>query len=739
MPEKKIKPTLKTDPVDVLHIDYQQLFNSLPDQYLAFYPDDPDFTIAAESQAHAINTMVTPGDAVGKPVFDVFPDTSEKHIKTGVSDFKESLRKVIRTGRPDIMDTLQYDIPRPDGTMETRFWQLTHYPLFDSNHKLELLVQSTHDVTQEVTAGNKLQRAEQRLDEALEVGQIATWSWNISSNKIIGDRNLALLFGISEKDAAKGLPLPAFLDAIYEDDRDRVTKEISDVLKSGDRYVSEYRTVTRDGVIRWVIVRGRIERNVKGEPINFPGALVDITERKIVENNLTYLAKASAVLSESLDYRQTLQTIAKLMVPDFTDWCGIEILDENNILQQVAVAHKDPEKVKWAQELRRTQGPPNLQESSGTANVLRTGKPEFYPHISDELLVASAKDKKELKLLRDLALSSVIIVPLKVNNKAVGVISLIATDGKRDFTESDLEMAEGLANRASLAMTNAALYDEAQRELAERTRLEEALWTANEELESRVEARTSELAAAILGLQRSNQELQDFAYVASHDLQEPLRKIQAFGNLLQNEYNDVLGEGSDYLARMRNAAARMSALIEDILSFSQVSTKGREFIPVNLKTVVQEVVSDLEVRISDTHATLNIIDLPTIHADPMQMRQLLQNLIANGIKFHRDDAAPVITIRASTVVPSNDKIKYCRLEIEDNGLGFDEKYLDRIFAVFQRLHNRDSYEGTGIGLAVCRKIVERHGGTITATSKLGKGSTFIIMLPMRHKKGENLL
>jgi PAS domain S-box-containing protein len=739
MPEKKIKPILKTKTVDAAHIDYRQLFNSLPDQYLAFYLDDPDFTIAAESQAHATNTMVKPGEAIGKPVFDVFPDTSDKYISTGVSDFKESLRKVIRTGKPDVMDTLQYDLRRPDGTMETRFWQLTHYPLFDSANKLALLVQSTHDITKEVTAGNKLLRAEQRLDEALEVGQIATWSWNIASNKIIGDRNLALLFGISELDAARGMPLPVFLNAVHDDDKERVTKEIADVLKSGDNYVSEYRTITRTGIIRWVIVRGRIERNAKGEPINFPGALVDITERKTVENNLTYLAKASAVLSESLDYRKTLQTIAQLMVPDFADWCGVEILDENNVLQQVVVAHKDPEKVRWAQELRQKQGPPNLEESSGTANVLRTGKPEFYPHISDELIVASAKDKKELKLLRDLALSSVIIVPLKMNNKPVGVISLIATGGKRDFTESDLEMAEALATRASLAMTNAALYDDAQRELAERTRLEEALRAANEELESRVEERTSELAAANRGLQRSNQELQDFAYVASHDLQEPLRKIQAFGNLLQTEYSAVLGEGSDYLDRMRNAAARMSALIEDILSFSRVSTKGREFAPVNLKTIAQEVVGDLEIRIQDTGAVVDIGDLPTIHADPMQMRQLLQNLIANAIKFHREDAAPVIKLRASIVTPSDGKIKYCRLEIEDNGLGFDEKYLDRIFAVFQRLHNRDSYEGTGIGLAVCRKIVERHGGTITATSRLGKGSTFIILLPMRHKKGENLV
>jgi light-regulated signal transduction histidine kinase (bacteriophytochrome) len=239
-------------------------------------------------------------------------------------------------------------------------------------------------------------------------------------------------------------------------------------------------------------------------------------------------------------------------------------------------------------------------------------------------------------------------------------------------------------------------------------------------------------------LNRSNQELQDFAYVASHDLQEPLRKIQAFGNLLEEEYGDKLGDGKDYLRRMRSAAARMSALIEDILSFSRVTTKGRSFTPVDLNKVAVEVLEDLETRIEDTGATIHIEKLPTIDADAMQVRQLLQNLIANALKFHKPDVAPVVKISSLTEISQRDRRKLCTITIQDNGVGFDEKYLDRIFAVFQRLHSRDSYEGTGIGLAVCRKIVERHGGTISATSKPGHGAAFIVSLPVHHKKGETL-
>ncbi len=202
------------------------------------------------------------------------------------------------------------------------------------------------------------------------------------------------------------------------------------------------------------------------------------------------------------------------------------------------------------------------------------------------------------------------IVPLKIRGQTVGAITFISAEQKRHYNETDMETAMALSGRASLAMTNASYYQDAQAELAARTRLEEELRQANEELERRVAARTVQLEDTNSSLQRSNQELQNFAYVASHDLQEPLRKIQAFGNLLEAEYAEGLGEGKDYLARMQNAAKRMSALIEDILEFSRVTTKGREFVQVNLKTIVHEVLDDLEVRIADTKAVLEIGDLP---------------------------------------------------------------------------------------------------------------------------------
>jgi two-component system sensor kinase FixL len=242
-------------------------------------------------------------------------------------------------------------------------------------------------------------------------------------------------------------------------------------------------------------------------------------------------------------------------------------------------------------------------------------------------------------------------------------------------------------------------------------------------------------------LEFSNRELQDFASVAAHDLQEPLRKIQAFSDRLKIKAKpDLKPESVDYLDRIQNSANRMQVLINDLLTYSRVTTKAQPFAEVDLNRVVFQVVSDLEVRMEQSKGFVDFDGLPMIQADETQMHQLFQNLIGNALKFRRPGVDPVVKVIANILKasPLRREGPAVEIKIQDNGIGFEEKYLDRIFTIFQRLHGRQEYEGTGIGLAVCRKIVDRHGGLITASSALGEGSTFIITLPLQQITSENL-
>ncbi|RIV19497.1 PAS domain S-box protein [Fibrisoma montanum] len=277
--------------------------------------------------------------------------------------------------------------------------------------------------------------------------------------------------------------------------------------------------------------------------------------------------------------------------------------------------------------------------------------------------------------------------------------------------------------------------------------------TLSVELDQQVQLRTQELKAANYELTKSNQELtelnsllvrsnenlQKFAFIASHDLQEPLRKIQSFADLLKTTYSDELGTGLDLLNRMQLAASWMSTLIRDLLSFSRIATMRDTSDWVSLSDIVGLALSDLDHAIEETDAILSIGPLPVVQGDPAQLNLLFQNLLSNALKFRRPGVAPHIAVKASWLAADHlpeglklswEAIAYHRIDIVDNGIGFEEKYLDRIFQVFQRLHSRNEFAGTGIGLAICEKIVTNHGGAISATSRPGQGATFTIYLPI---------
>ncbi|GAB3804845.1 CHASE3 domain-containing protein [Spirosoma humi] len=275
---------------------------------------------------------------------------------------------------------------------------------------------------------------------------------------------------------------------------------------------------------------------------------------------------------------------------------------------------------------------------------------------------------------------------------------------------------------------------------------EERYAALSAELEQQVKQRTQELATANEALltsnnllSRSNENLQQFAYIASHDLQEPLRKVQSFGDLLKDQYADQIGGGVVYLERMQGAAARMSTLIRDLLSYSRIHTQRETTAEVSLNEVVKAVLIDLELTIANSGADVQVGPLPTVPGDASQLGQLFQNLLTNALKFRRNDTQPIIQVTARWVsadhLPAGRKttlgsaLAYHCIEVSDNGIGFDEKYVDRIFQIFQRLHGKSEFDGTGIGLAVCEKVAANHGGFISARSEAGHGATFSLFLP----------
>jgi len=257
---------------------------------------------------------------------------------------------------------------------------------------------------------------------------------------------------------------------------------------------------------------------------------------------------------------------------------------------------------------------------------------------------------------------------------------------------------------------------------------------AQENLELKVNERTRELLDKNEELELKNHELQQFAWVVSHDLKEPIRKIEIFIRLLKEKFvpNDSLAV--DYIDRTIRASERMTKLISDLLEYSRLSSDA---IPeaINLNDLVTDVLSDLDYHAEQKNATINVQPLPTLSAVPSQMRQIFQNLIGNAIKFSKTDVAPKISIECERISEKSfdsavsDDGNYFRITVSDNGIGFEEMYLDKIFVIFQRLNDRESYEGTGIGLAIAKKIIEKHNGLITAQSQLGKGAVFKIILP----------
>jgi PAS domain S-box-containing protein len=460
------------------------------------------------------------------------------------------------------------------------------------------------------------------------------------------------------------------------------------------------------------------------------GLISDITERKKVEEEhrdiirdltlsaaaavaqerLTFLSEAGRLLASSLDYETTLTNVARLAVPFLGDFCVVNLLQEDRSFLSLRV-HRDSSKEDLLREMgRRYPAYPN--NSYPISKVLKTGRSELISEIPEGFLQAAARDAEHLRMLYELRPASVMVVPLSVRGLVLGTISFVSSESRRRYGPADLNMAEDMANRCAFALDNAQQYRTAQREIARRKQVEEALLQRTKEAEE------------------ANRLKSRFVSIVSHDLRTPLNAILGFNALLQDakRNRDVIKRNQMH-DRIRQNALDQLDLINNLLDLHKIET-GRmelEAVEVSLSQIVREISAHVSPLVEEKGLAFSVVEefvLPPTRSDPRKLRQIFTNLIANAIKFTEKGS---ITAR----LYHDFEEKEIAVEIRDTGIGMNKKELSRIFEPFYRIASPDTqaHTGMGLGLSIVKNYVDLLGGTIRVKSEVDVGSTFTVSLP----------
>ncbi|HVG21246.1 MAG TPA: PAS domain S-box protein, partial [Blastocatellia bacterium] len=508
-------------------------------------------------------------------------------------------------------------------------------------------------------------------------------SWNAGAEKMYG--------------YTAGEVVGRHISVLAPDERREEINRILETLRRGERvYHHETVRVRKDGRQLNVSLSISPIKNPEGEVIAASTIARDITEHKRTQEALEFLAEAGGVLAGSLDYEATLANVARLTVPRLADWCGVEMVEEDGHSRPLAVAHSDPAKVEFARELSRRY-PPDPDAPIGVPNVLRTGKSEFYPEVSDEMLAAVARDEEHLKLIRELGMKSAMVVPLVARGRTHGTITLVAAESGRRYDKADLALAEDLASRAAFAVDNARLYREAHRARAE--------------------------------AEEANRAKDEFLATVSHELRTPLNAIVGWAHMLRhNKFDEPTTERA--LETIERNSRSQARLIEDILDVSRIITgKLRlEVHPIDLTPVIEAAIDAVRPAADAKEIRLQTILDPRagpVSGDPSRLQQVVWNLVSNAVKF---------TPRAGRIQVRLERVNsHVEIIVSDTGQGIAADLLPHIFDRFRQGDSSSTrvHGGLGLGLAIVRHLVELHGGTVQAWSPGdGRGATFAVKLPL---------
>lgn len=626
------------------------------------------------NQAALDQWQVRREDIVGKPFTEALPEMKDQ-------SFPELLLNVYRTGET----YYGYEVPthfrRSNGEIETVYYNFEYSPYKEANGNTSGVIGVAIDVTKSVVAGKATEAAllesEQRFRTTFECAAVGIAELALDGTwRLINDR-LCSIVGYSREE----LLSRTFQDITHPDDLDEDLWYVQQLLEGAmNSYVLKKRYLHRDGSTVWINLTCSVVRDAAGKPRHFVSVIEDITQQQEAEERLR--ASERKLRDSEASFRQLADAMPQLV------W----------------VAEVDGHTSYYNSRVSEFAG----------ARMQEDGSWLWQGMMHPEDL-----DRTDKAWTQAIATGQDYVVEHRVK----------MADGQyRWFLSRAYPFRDENGKVLKWFGTATNIDDQKKQEHV---------------LEQKVAERTKELEQLNRALALSNQELEQFAYVASHDLQEPLRKIKAFGDMLANNYKEQLGtSGADLVGRMQNASTRMSTLIEDVLSFSRISSRKEAPELVDTTLVLKETIQDLETAIFEKNAMIVQEPLQPIVGSKHQMRQLFQNLLSNALKFSKGDVQPVISITSKVVAGKDAGFKnqqprpdemYQLIEVKDNGIGFEPQYAGKIFQIFQRLHGRSEYEGSGVGLAIVQKVVMNHGGMIEAESSAGEGALFRMLFPLAQK------